>query len=272
MLAIGDMRKVKRNSKVAGLAQIQNYADSLLRACAISVMLTCGLVSGAAACVQAPSPKQTEESLRTLINDADHVFIAVVGRILRRRWGPDDEMGPGAHGWLERQKKGMEIPPHAKNTITFSNATANLLVLLKLKESWISDRWEGKSQSFKTQRTVKINLLRPFTVAGTGPCYNFPRTCPWTTKPGDLVLAAVVERRYEPWLATFCMKVEPPPNFKPKELVSRRKTTSADELAWPLITAAHERLRRKLKRELENRTEGLKNDPLKKRQRKLGGG
>lgn len=195
------------------------------------------LSSPAIACRAMPSIEEAERELRALINDADQVFIGQVERITRRRWSPDDEPGLFEKTWRSREADGREIPNYIRHLLDFPDATADLKVYLALQETGLKELLGGGSW-IEGESLLAIDLLRPFTVAGHGPCHNFPRTCPWDVKPGEFVAVAVEERSFSPWLASFCVRIEHPTSDEYDTILAKRNHASADQMFWPYIEAA----------------------------------
>lgn len=194
------------------------------------------------ACSNPPGPQETENALRKMINNSDHVFIANVGRIIRRRWGPDDDMGTNLAWLLKRKNNGEVISDHQMNRLGFSDAVVQLINILPLKSKNLAEMRKRDQRYRLVRNSIKIDLLSPYSVAGHGPCYNFPRTCPWNIKPGEQIAVAVIEQKHEPWLATYCVRIE----FAASQIASivdRRASTSADKLIWPFIEEAKIRKR-----------------------------
>lgn len=218
----------------------------MLRALACCFLLTAWLPVFAHACVGSPSEEVRDKVLRELLNDADRVIVASVVRITRRRWTPDDEMGRVEKWWLQRQNDGLKILPDIQNQLHFSDSTAYLSAYLALKVSHIFEKAKDQSQIFRPPRkrvVIAIDLLRPFTVGNRGPCFNFPRTCPWDIKPGDYVAVAVIENPGFPWSAMYCVRTSKPSRKDFDDVSSRRGTSSSVDMLWPIIGAARAKIR-----------------------------
>ncbi|MDA7946133.1 MAG: hypothetical protein MPJ78_01505 [Hyphomicrobiaceae bacterium] len=195
--------------------------------------------ASAMACVALPSSEQREKALRALINEAHHVFIGQVWRVTRRRWGPDDQKNRYLKDWEKWDAEGREVPVHVRNMMDFSDASARLKVLISLQETSIEE--DTRSSYFSEPSFIPIDLLRPFTQFGYGPCFNFPRTCPWNVKVGEFVAVAIKRRFDGSFAATYCLRTDLPSHTERKEIEVNRKTWSADRMFWPYVEAAQAR-------------------------------
>lgn len=171
-------------------------------------VLFCLAISSVQACSVPPGPSRWEKSFRSLIDRSDYVFIGRVGRIIRRRWGPDDELGPHEARWLKSRAKGRKIHPNIQNRLDFSDSIADISVFSWLKEPSGSDKLIRRG--FSEYDAIQIDLLRPFTVVGRGPCYSFPRTCPWTVRTDDFVAIAINKRINPVFWVQYCVVIEHP--------------------------------------------------------------
>lgn len=212
-----------------------------LRAIVLLAALTV-VTHPAFACAVPMSPSRQDEAIRRLINTADHVFIGQVRGIKRRRWGPDDEMDPVASLWLRRAQNGRKLPGYIQNLTEFSDATATLRVVTTLKSPSMQPGSPDKLKRSRSREPVVIDLLRPFRVAGRGPCMNFPRTCAWDIKPGQFVAVAVQETRYQPWRANVCLRLDRKNRPRARELREKLKTSSIAEVLWPYVELERKRM------------------------------
>ena len=194
------------------------------------------LLSQANACLISPTSEQADSKLRALINNSDYVFVAQVDRIIRKRWGPDDEMGEYETRILELKREGQKISDYHQHRLDFSDATARIYVHQWLKEATKSEASVSDGQVHLNQDHIDIDLLNPG--PGIGSCYKFPLTCPWDTKPGDFVAVAVGKQEYAPWLALVCVKVDRAFVRRSTNNVTERNSSSADEMLWPFIENA----------------------------------
>ncbi len=187
------------------------------------------------ACSVAPQRAQVDKQLRELIQSGDFVFIGQVTRITRRAWGPNDDPGWYEKRWKILQEKGREVPPYIQNMMEFSDATARLTVKVSLRDD---DFGTSGGHYRHGKKLIDIDLLRPFSQAGHGPCTNFPRTCPWDIKTGDFVVVAVEEKQALPFAATYCLKIDRPSLEEETRAVELRGKIPAEELVWGYIEEA----------------------------------
>ena len=211
-----------------------------LRAMILLVLLMAA-ANSAYACAVPVSPSRQDEFIRRLINSADHVFIGQVQGIKRRRWGPDDERDPVASLWHRRAQEGRKVPGYLKNIADFSDATATLKVVTRLKSPDVQANSQNRSNR-RRREPVVIDLLRPFRVAGHGPCMNFPRTCAWDIKPGQFVAVAIQETQYQPWRANVCLRLDRKNRPDARQLRDKLKTSSLADVLWPYVEIEKERM------------------------------
>ena len=165
----------------------------------------------ASACLVPPAAEQTERALRATVEQADHVIIARVSHVLRRRWTSDDTM-PDFHqrmfdyvGKHRSGEYGNQFQYFA-NWVEFAEATAYLEIETELYWTGLSDGQSSFADAADPD-LLPIDLLRPFTVSGHGPCHDFPTTCPWDIWPGELVAVAIEEQRFGAHRALVCSRI-----------------------------------------------------------------
>lgn len=176
--------------------------------CIVFVLLSVFSATQAFACVEYPSAEKTESDLRVLLDKADHVIIGRVSYITRRQWSEDDTQPKLNSVWRDVvERDGDRIDrQYMANWATYSEATAYLVPVAEVYRSGImDDRRLGENGIL-----VPIDMLRPFTVAGHGPCQNFPQTCPWDIKADEHIAVAIQENRFGAHTALICRKVERP--------------------------------------------------------------
>ncbi len=142
--------------------------------------------------------------------------------MLRRRWTEDDTPPKFPASWVELTEKsraGEEVgsQQYLVNLVEFSEATAYLEIEHELY--WTGLR--GGRRIFGKTELIPIDLLRPYSVAGHGPCHSFPQTCPWDIKPGELVALAIKESTFGAASALVCSRV-PRPNRKGAEKIRQK--------------------------------------------------
>lgn len=160
------------------------------------------------ACSVAPGLSETQRELRLLVETSDHVVIGRVSHVQRRRWHEDDTPPRFPASWIElaeKSKAGEEVGSlqYLVNLVEFSEATAYLEIEQELFWTGLRD---GRRIFGKTE-LIPIDLLRPYSVAGHGPCHSFPQTCPWDIKPGELVALAIKESTFGAASALVCSRV-----------------------------------------------------------------
>lgn len=182
------------------------HVSWILRGLTIAVLMT---LQGqfASACTIPPSAQMVEKQFKVMIDRADMLFVGTVHHIQRRRWSDDDEKPYFNEDWLEigrRASLGEDVgnAGYIANWVNFASAVAFLEVDVELYWTGIKTSADEGFQEF-----VDIDLLRPFTVAGTGPCVNFPRTCPWNMQHGDKVALALRVATFGANKVLFCRKL-----------------------------------------------------------------
>ncbi len=206
-------------------------------------VLTLTVAAGSAyGCSVPMSQARQDQALQHIINNADHVLVGMVRSIKRRRWGPDDEIDPIAKRTRARGKRGLKVHGYMQNIADFSDATATLRIVASLKSRTVPTVSADERKPRRRREPVIIDLLRPFSVAGHGPCMNFPRTCPWDIKPGEFVVAAITETQYQPWRANLCIRFDRKTRPKTRELREKLKTSSVAEVLWPYLEMERERI------------------------------
>lgn len=160
------------------------------------------------ACSIPPTMEQRDKSFRTMMEKADHVFLGRVSHVLRRRWNDDDTPPRFPDTFLEIARKhraGEDVgsKKYIANWVEFAEATAYIIVDTELFYSGLTD---GRRDPW-SRVMLPIDLLRPFHVAGHGPCNSFPQTCPWDIEVGEKLVLAVAESEYGPHKALICKRV-----------------------------------------------------------------
>ncbi len=188
------------------------YSNNWWKSLAIFGLLFCIIFGNetieANACSVPPTLDRSNQSFKRMMDSADHVFIGRVAYVLRRRWSEDDTR-PGTHRkWLEyaeiaRAGGDVGSNQYIVNWVEYAEATAYLKVDIELYKSGLL----GPKHNVGILELVPIDLLRPFTVAGHGPCDSFPQTCPWDVASGDTVALAIIESRFGAQKALICQKI-----------------------------------------------------------------
>jgi hypothetical protein len=196
---------------------------ALIRAFIAAVVIG---ASHANACSIPPGPAKTERAFERMLEDGDYIFIGRVSHVLRRRWG-DDDTHPRFHmKWLEyaeRAQAGEDVGSHEYivNWVEFAEATAFILVETELYRPELTHNYYGIPW-----KTIPIDLLRPFTVAGHGPCHNFPRTCPWDIEPEETLVLAVEKNEFGAQKALFRRRVSRLTQDERREAYDRSRTVT----------------------------------------------
>lgn len=99
---------------------------------------------------------------------------------------------------------------------------------------------------------IPIDLLRPFTVAGHGPCYNFPRTCPWDIGRGETVALAIQKSEFGAHKALFCRRISRLTNEERQETYRRSKSITKYEAILPYASQTFRYLSQNDNREFGN--------------------
>lgn len=207
----------------------------------VAFLLATAQSTQAYACSVAPRRAEIDKQLRELIQSADYVFTGQVARVIRRAWGPEDELGSYEKRWKRLDAAGREVPDYIQNMMDYSDATARLSIQTSLRDDGFEDRG-GYYRLGK--KMIDIDLLRPFSMAGHGPCTNFPRTCPWDIKTGDFVVVAVEEQGALPFTATYCLRIERPKLNETNRILELRGKFPAEDVLWSYVEAS--RLRNRL--------------------------
>lgn len=191
---------------------------------------------GVLACSIFPSMEATENHFRRMIERSDYVFVGTVNHILRRRWSEDDEKPYFSKTWLDiaaRANAGEDVgrDDHIANWVNYAEATAFLRIELELY-------WTGLKTPYSrgtVQEFVPIDMLRPFSAFGRGPCFSFPRTCPWSIKSGSTVVLAMKETRFGPNKVLFCREIPRLTRSARNEIQNNNKYLSRYEAILPYI-------------------------------------
>ncbi len=168
--------------------------------------LSPALASPAMACTVSPGPEQIAAKLHRVMEQADHVFIAEVDHITRRRWGADDDQ-PRLNADYEEMlaRSGEDFrKQHIVNWTEYAEATAFLQPELEIHWSGLIDN----NKPFGDGRLVPIDMLRPFRINSDGGCYSFPQTCPWDIQSGSSVVVAMQENRFGTQTALLCFEID----------------------------------------------------------------
>ena len=174
---------------------------------ALIFLIVFGVASAHACATPTTSLEAMKQSFRIMMEKADHVFLGDVSHIVRRRWS-DDDIRPNLHSeyleLAEKRKNGEDIGEfdYLANYAEYSEATAYLSVFAQLVETGLVNR---ETELYR-RTLVPVDLLQPYSVAGHGPCENFPRTCPWDIKPGDRLVLAIQEKQFGSQVALVCIK------------------------------------------------------------------
>jgi hypothetical protein len=104
----------------------------------------------------------------------------------------------------ERSRAGENVgdSQYLVNIVNFAEATAYLEIDEELFWTGLNDH----RHSLAKPLLLPIDMLRPFSVAGHGPCESFPQTCPWDIEPGDVVAVALQNNQFGALSALICSK------------------------------------------------------------------
>lgn len=195
--------------------------------------LSAALASPATACIIPPGPEQIAAELHRVMERADHVFIAEVDHITRRRWGPDDDQPSLNDDYKRMLARDGEDPKmqHFANWTEYAEATAFLKPEFEIYRSGLIDT----HRPFGDGRLVPIDMLRPFRINSDGGCYSFPQTCHWDIRPGSRVAVAMQENRFGAQTALLCRVIEEPVAVVQNDLRKRSGSVTKFDAMLPYL-------------------------------------